>query len=74
MRHSLRLDLINKGWFFSLTQSDIPNYVYTGVVINYRGKIKSFTQISKVFMATLTDEEIEAYVDTGEPMYEKIAK
>lgn len=55
---------------FSLTLSGIPNVVYTGVIINYSGKIKSFTEVSKVYMVPLTDEEIKAYVDTAEPMYE----
>lgn len=44
--------------------------VYTGVILNYRGKTKSFAEITKVFMAPLTDEEVEAYVESGEPMYE----
>lgn len=31
--------------------------------------MKSFTEATKVFMAPLTDEEVEAYVESGEPMY-----
>lgn len=43
--------------------------VYTGVIVNYRGGVKTFTEVTKVFMAPLTDEEIDAYVESGEPMY-----
>lgn len=54
--------------FLRLTQSGVPNFVYTGVIIKYQDKLRSFTDVTKVFMAPLTDEEVEAYVDTGEPM------
>ncbi|XP_030761096.1 uncharacterized protein LOC115886165 [Sitophilus oryzae] len=51
-----------------LTRSGLPNSVYTGVVIWYKNKIHKFTEVSTVYMAKLTEEEVIAYVDTGEPM------
>ncbi|XP_066138007.1 dTTP/UTP pyrophosphatase [Euwallacea fornicatus] len=51
-----------------LTQSNIPNSVYTGVVVWYKNKIHTFTEVTTVYMSPLTDAEILAYVETGEPM------
>ncbi|XP_066253813.1 dTTP/UTP pyrophosphatase [Euwallacea similis] len=51
-----------------LTQSNIPNSVYTGVVVWYKNKIHTFTEVTTVYMAPLTNAEILAYVETGEPM------
>ncbi|KAF2895231.1 hypothetical protein ILUMI_10943 [Ignelater luminosus] len=51
-----------------ITSSRIPNVVYTGVVIQYKNQIEKFTEVTTVYMGRLTQEEIEAYVDTGEPM------
>ncbi|KAF5288612.1 hypothetical protein FQR65_LT11983 [Abscondita terminalis] len=51
-----------------LTSSRIPNVVYTGVVIKYRERIEKFTSVTTVYMGQLSQEEIEFYVDTGEPM------
>ncbi|XP_028141903.1 dTTP/UTP pyrophosphatase [Diabrotica virgifera virgifera] len=51
-----------------LTQSGIPNSVYTGVAIRYKGNIHRFTEVTTVYMLKLDLEEIVAYVDTGEPM------
>ncbi|KAL1494833.1 hypothetical protein ABEB36_010360 [Hypothenemus hampei] len=51
-----------------LTQSNIPNQIYSGVVIWYKNKIHKFTEVTTVHMAFLSDEEILAYVETGEPM------
>ncbi|XP_050309830.1 dTTP/UTP pyrophosphatase [Anthonomus grandis grandis] len=51
-----------------LTQQDLPNSVYTGVVIWYKNKIHKFTEVTTVYMAPLTDKEILSYVETGEPM------
>lgn len=67
----MELYLIMKS-ICSLTQSGVPNFVYTGVIVNYCGKIKAFTEVTKVFMAFLNDEEINAYVDSGEPMYNNV--
>lgn len=44
------------------------NTVYTGVAIKYRDKIVKFTEKTDVHFATLTNEQIVAYVETGEPM------
>ncbi|XP_076270384.1 dTTP/UTP pyrophosphatase [Rhynchophorus ferrugineus] len=51
-----------------LTRGGLPNSVYTGVVIWYKNNVHTFTEVTTVYMAKLTDEEIAAYVDTGEPM------
>ena len=40
--------------------------VYTGVHIAYSGRIKSFFQTTDVIFYPLTDEEITAYLDSGE--------
>lgn len=51
-----------------LTQNKLPHEVYTGVAIRYLNKVSMFTEITKVYMTPLTDEEVYAYVETGEPM------
>ncbi|CAG9768459.1 unnamed protein product [Ceutorhynchus assimilis] len=51
-----------------LTQGGLPNSVYTAVVIWYKNKIYKFTEVTTVYMVPLTDEEVTAYVETGEPM------
>lgn len=51
---------------FSLTQSGLPNSVYTGVVIWYKEKLHKFTEVTTVHMMKLTDEEIMGYIQTGE--------
>ncbi|RZB39780.1 N-acetylserotonin O-methyltransferase-like protein [Asbolus verrucosus] len=51
-----------------LTQTNIPNQVYTGVVIRYRDEVRKFTEVTTVHMSKLTPEEVLAYVETGEPM------
>ncbi|XP_974830.2 dTTP/UTP pyrophosphatase [Tribolium castaneum] len=52
-----------------LTHSpNIPNSVYTGVVVRYKNEIRKFTEVTTVYMAKLSPEEILAYVETGEPM------
>ncbi|KAK9879519.1 hypothetical protein WA026_006587 [Henosepilachna vigintioctopunctata] len=51
-----------------LTQSGLPNDVYTGVAIWYNNKIHTFTEVTTVYMAKLSNEEIESYVSTGEPL------
>ncbi|KAF2901994.1 hypothetical protein ILUMI_04194 [Ignelater luminosus] len=61
-----RKDAINT--LTRITSSKIPNVVYSGVVIKYKNRIEKFTEVTTVYMGKLTKEEIEAYVDTGEPM------
>ncbi|GJQ69712.1 hypothetical protein Trydic_g22283 [Trypoxylus dichotomus] len=56
------IELIRK-----LTNSK-PHQVYTGVVLMYHGEIVSFTEVTKVYMEKLSEEEILAYVETGEPI------
>ncbi|CAH1368952.1 hypothetical protein MTP99_010447 [Tenebrio molitor] len=51
-----------------LTQSNLPNTVYSGVVVKYKDEIRKFTEVTTVYMARLTPEEVLAYVETGEPM------
>ncbi|MCL2235799.1 MAG: Maf family protein [Defluviitaleaceae bacterium] len=41
--------------------------VYTGVAIIKGGVVKSFVESADVFFRPLTDAEIYAYIDTGEP-------
>ena len=42
--------------------------VDTGVSICYKGHTETFTETTKVWFKDLTDEEIEDYINTGEPM------
>lgn len=42
--------------------------VDTGVSISYKGRTETFTETTKVWFKDLTDEEIEDYINTGEPM------
>lgn len=41
--------------------------VYTGVCVLYRGKKRTFAERTDVTFYPLTDEEIDAYIRTGEP-------
>ncbi len=43
------------------------NTVHTGVTIRHRGGTESFVQSTKVRFYELSDEDIEAYIATGEP-------
>ncbi|MBP1533640.1 MAG: septum formation protein Maf [Ruminococcus sp.] len=45
-----------------------PHTVDTGVSISHNGRTETFTETTKVWFRELTDEEIEDYVATGEPM------
>lgn len=42
--------------------------VHTGVVIKHNEKITKFTEATKVYFGQATDEQIQAYVDTKEPL------
>ena len=42
--------------------------VITGVSIFYKGQNISFSQVTDVEFFHLTDDEIENYIDTGEPL------
>ena len=42
--------------------------VHTGVAVHYRGKCHSGVDSTKVYFKPLTDEEIDDYIATGEPM------
>ncbi len=44
------------------------NTVCTGVAVAFRGELRSFTRQTKVRFYRLTEDEIEAYVRSGEPM------
>ncbi len=46
--------------------SDRWHYAHTGVCVLQNGKAHSFVETTKVFFATLTDSEIDAYLATGE--------
>ena len=42
------------------------HYVHTGVCVLQNGTAHSFVETTKVFFATLSDDEIDAYLATGE--------
>ena len=42
--------------------------VYTGVSLVRQGRLTSEHEVSRVFFRELTEDEIEAYIATGEPM------
>ena len=42
--------------------------VYTGVVIKYHEREVKFTESCNVQFGKATDAQIQAYVDTGEPL------
>jgi septum formation protein len=42
--------------------------VHTGVVIKYQESVTKFTESTKVYFGRATDEQIQAYVDTKEPL------
>lgn len=48
--------------------SGTAHEVYTGVAILYKDKEITHAECTKVFFRPLSDEEIRAYVATGEPM------
>lgn len=48
--------------------SDKTHTVYTGVCIKNKNKTVAFTESTKVCFAALTDDEINNYIETGEPM------
>lgn len=51
-----------------MTLSGNSHNVHTGVAVHYRGGVYSGVSSSKVFFRTLTIEEAEDYVKTGEPL------
>ena len=50
------------------TLSDNTHEVITGVTILVDDKVETFSQIAKVTFFPLTDEEIDEYIKTNEPM------
>ena len=48
--------------------SDNTHEVYTGVTLIYNGRIVCGSECTKVFFRRLTEDEIDRYVRTGEPM------
>uniref|UniRef100_A0A2M4BZL7 Putative nucleic acid-binding protein asmtl n=1 Tax=Anopheles marajoara TaxID=58244 RepID=A0A2M4BZL7_9DIPT len=44
-----------------------PHVVYTGVVIKHEEQEVRFTESCKVYFGKASDEQINAYIDTGEP-------
>ena len=42
--------------------------VHTGVAVHFGGKVYSGVATTAVYFREMTDEEIEAYVDSGDPM------
>lgn len=44
------------------------HFVYTGVAVAEKGSVRSFVQKTEVEFYELSDETIEKYVSTGEPM------
>ncbi|MBQ7875605.1 MAG: septum formation inhibitor Maf [Oscillospiraceae bacterium] len=44
------------------------HFVYTGVAVAENGKVRSFVQKTEVEFYELSDETIDKYISTGEPM------
>lgn len=44
------------------------HFVYTGVAVAEKGEVRSFVQKTEVEFYELSDETIEKYITTGEPM------
>ena len=44
------------------------HFVYTGVAVAEKGEIRSFVQKTEVEFYELSDETIDRYIETGEPM------
>ena len=42
--------------------------VYTGVTVIKGGRMESLWEVTRVFFRTMSEEEIDSYVATGEPM------
>lgn len=42
--------------------------VYTGCVLKYHEKVVKFTESTKVFFGDASEEQIQAYVDSKEPL------
>ena len=51
-----------------LSLSGRTHNVHTGVAVHYKGRVASGTDTSSVTFRALSDEEIDAYIATGEPM------
>ncbi len=41
--------------------------VHTGLALYYQGRLTAVSEISPVFMRPYTQEEVQSYIDTGEP-------
>ena len=48
--------------------SGAEHAVYTGVALLYAGRELTFSEMTRVFFRELNDDEVRAYVKTGEPM------
>ena len=48
--------------------SGTSHYVVSGACISFGGRERSFSQVTEVSFRKLADEEISAYIATGEPM------
>ena len=49
------------------TLSGVTHQVCTGVCIIFGSEVRTFTETTEVVFDALTDEDIERYMDTGEP-------
>lgn len=58
--------VVHKRLYFRLNGK--TNTVYTGVAIKYGDHIEKFTETTDVQFGICTDEQIQAYVETGEPL------
>lgn len=48
--------------------SNCAHEVLTGVAVLYKGKEAAFCEKTRVYFKEISDREIEAYINTGEPM------
>lgn len=44
------------------------NRVYTGVVLKHANGVRKFTDTADVYFGQLTEEQIQSYVDSGDPL------
>lgn len=62
------MQFIYMVYFVRLSLSGKCNRVFTGVVLKHSKGVRSFTDTADVYFGNLTPEQIQDYVDSGQPM------